>query len=76
MMSTETAAAIARGSAATSAMKYQARNVTIEMARTVGTNTALTLSASRWIGARDACASRISLTIRANTLSAPTLVAR
>ena len=76
MISTETAAAMARGSAALSARKYQAMNVTIATVTTTGTNTALTLSARRCIGAREACASRINLTIRASTLSAPTLVAR
>jgi hypothetical protein len=46
-MRTETAAAIARGNAAVSAKKYQVTNVTIAIDTTTGTNTALTLSASR-----------------------------
>jgi VWFA-related protein len=54
----------------------QITTVTRLMAITVGTKTALTRSASCWIGARDACASRIRRTICASVLSAPTRVAR
>ena len=63
-------------SGAESATKYQVTNVRIAMPMIVGTNTALTRSASRWIGAREPWASRISLTICDSTLSAPTVVAR
>ena len=76
MMSTETAAAIARGKAALPARKYQPTNVTTAIVTTTGTNTALTLSARCCIGARELCASRINFTMRARTLSSPTLVAR
>ena len=41
---------------------------------TTGTNTAETRSARRWIGACDACASRISRMTCASTLLAPTAV--
>ena len=39
---------------------------------TVGTKTALTRSASRWIGARVPCAARMSATMRASVVSRPT----
>ena len=51
-------------------------NVSSAMPSTTGTKTALTLSASAWMGAREPCASRMSCTMRASTLSAPTVVAR
>ena len=43
---------------------------------TTGTKMPLMRSASFWIGAREPCASRISRTICASTLSAPSVVAR
>ena len=41
----------------------------------VGTKTAATLSARRWMGAFDPCASSTARTMRANVESAPTAVA-
>ena len=46
------------------------------MAMTTGTNTALTRSTTRWIGAFFACASSTSRTMRASTDSVPTAVVR
>ena len=46
------------------------------MPSTTGTNTAATRSASRWMGAREPCASSTSLTMRASVVSLPTRVAR
>ena len=54
----------------------RATKVAIAMEITTGTKIALIWSASRWMGARDPCAARISETMRASTLSAPTVVAR
>jgi hypothetical protein len=51
-------------------------NVAIATPMTAGTKYPETASASRWIGARDACACRTSLTIWASIVSAPTLTAR
>ena len=76
MMSTATAAAKARTAGAWSAATNQTTKVAMAIESTTGTKTALTRSARRWIGAREPCASRMSLTICASTLSAPSVVAR
>ena len=76
MTSTATAAAMARTAGAASAATNQTTNVTMEIESTTGTKIPLMRSASFWIGARDPWASRMSLTMRASTLSAPTAVAR
>jgi hypothetical protein len=76
MMSTATAAANARITSDAGLATNQTTSVATAMDSTTGTNTALTRSASRWIGAREPCASRISLTMWASTLSAPSVVAR
>ena len=66
----------AHGGARRSAARYHTTNVSTASAITTGTKTALMRSARRWMGARDPCASRISATICASTLSAPSVVAR
>ncbi len=76
MISTDTAEVNARTAGAASARRYHATKVAIAIEITAGTNTALIRSASRWSGARDACASRSSLTIRASVLADPRVVAR
>ena len=76
MMSTATAAAKARTAGAVSASTNQAANVAIAIEMTTGTKMPEIWSASRWIGAREPCASRISFTIRASTESLPSVVAR
>ena len=76
MISTETAAIMAkanRGSGPNVAQAAKARTAT---AITSGTNQPATWSASRWIGARLRCASATICTIRARTVSRPTLSAR
>src|SRR5437867_10223683 len=50
------------------------KNVRAAIPTTAGTNTDATRSASRWIGARDACASSTSLMIWFRVVSAPTRV--
>src|ERR1041384_3710191 len=50
--------------------------VAIAIAMTAGTKYPETASASRWIGAFDACACRTIVTICASMVSAPTLSAR
>ncbi len=76
MISTATAAAKARTAGAASAATNQITKVAMAIAITTGTKTALMRSARRWIGAREPWASRMSWTIRASTLSAPSVVAR
>ena len=76
MISTAIAAAIPRIAGAVSARTSQPRKVMTAMTITVGTNTALIRSASRWIGGRELCASRTIAMMRASTLAAPTVVAR
>ena len=61
-----------RGSGPTSA---HPTNVRIAITMTAGTNQAETVSARRWMGARDRCASPTSDTMRASSVSAPTRVA-
>ena len=46
------------------------------VATTAGTNTLATLSARPWMGARERCAWATISTMRANTVSSPTLAAR
>ena len=75
MMSTATAFTSPwtnRGSGPTS---VHPTNVRIAITMTAGTNQADTVSARRWIGARDRCASPTSDTMRASSVSAPTRVA-
>ncbi len=72
MISTATAltsACASRGSGPTDA---QTAKVTAATAITAGTNQPATVSASRWIGARDRCASPTRRTIRASSVSLPT----
>ncbi len=76
MISTATAAAKARTAEPESAATYQTTKVAMASDSTTGTKMPLTRSASRWIGARDPWASRISRTICASTLSDPSVVAR
>ena len=66
-------ASVNRGSGPTS---IQATNVSEAITRTSGTNTSLTRSASRWIGALEPWARSTSSTIRARAVSRPTCVAR
>mmetsp|Transcript_61810 Transcript_61810/g.146297 ORF Transcript_61810/g.146297 Transcript_61810/m.146297 type:complete len:219 (-) Transcript_61810:3343-3999(-) len=54
----------------------QPSSVRAAMPMTTGTNTALTWSTSRWIGAFFACADSTSRTMRARVDSAPTAVVR
>ena len=53
-------------------MAAQTANVTTATAITAGTNQPATVSASRWIGARDRCASLTRRTICASSVSLPT----
>ena len=76
IISTATAAALARTSAASVATRYQTTKVTTASSMTTGTKMPEMRSASRCMGARDPCASRIRVTICASTLSLPTVVAR
>ncbi len=55
---------------------HQPRNVSAAIPNTTGTNTALTRSTRRWIGALLACAPSTMRTMRASVVSAPTAVAR
>ena len=74
MISTATAAL----NAASVCLPADSPNTSVrnEIANTTGTNTALTLSATRCTGAFVACASRTSLAMRAKVVSEPTRVAR
>ncbi len=65
MISTATAAAKAR--TAEPSATYQVTKVAMASEITTGTKMPLTRSASRWMGAREPWASRISLTIRASS---------
>jgi hypothetical protein len=76
MISTATAAVKARTSAASGVAMNHTTKVAIAIEITTGTKTPLIRSASRWIGAREPCASLISVTICASTLLAPSVVAR
>jgi hypothetical protein len=66
-------ASVSRGSGPAT---YQATKVSVAAIRTSGTNTSLTLSASRWMGALLPCAWRTRSTMRARAVSRPTRVAR
>jgi hypothetical protein len=76
MMSTDTAAAMPRTKAPSPPTSHHTISVTSAMPITTGTNTALTRSASCWIGAREAWASRIRRTICDSMPSRPSVVAR
>jgi hypothetical protein len=76
MINTATAAANARAIAPSPAASDHTTNVIAASTMTVGTKTALIRSARFWIGAREACASFINLTMCASTLSVPSVVAR
>jgi hypothetical protein len=75
MISTATVFSRARLNAGSGPNTSHARNVTPAIARTIGTNQPVTLSARRWIGAFEPWASCTSRTIWARTVSRPTLVA-
>ena len=74
MTSTATASRIARCQSPVATP--QPSSVTKARPITTGTNTALTRSTSRWIGAFLACADSTSRTMRASVDSAPTALAR
>ena len=76
MISTATPAARPRTTPPSPPTTVQATAVTSASTITTGTKTPLIRSASRWIGARDPCASRISWTMRASIESRPSVVAR
>ncbi len=57
-------------------LRYQPPKVSRETAIIAGTKTAATLSASRWMGALEPCASSTRRIIWARTVSCPTFVAR
>ena len=75
MMSTATAASMASVKLGSGPNASHTAKVTPAMAKTVGTKTLATLSASRWIGALEPCASSTSRMICASAVSLPTLVA-
>src|SRR5690606_23513918 len=76
MMSTATALTSAKVSAGDGPTASQMRKVAAAPAITAGTNHAVTLSTSAWIGNLDPCASSTMRMICASIVSAPTLVAR
>ncbi len=76
MISTAIADTSARVSAGAGPAVNHTVNVTIATAMTAGTKNPDTASASRWIGALDACARCTILMIWASMVSAPTLSAR
>lgn len=69
MMSTETAATVAKASRGSGPQTAQARKASAAAATTSGTNQPATWSARRWIGARDRCAPTTMRTICASTVS-------
>ena len=73
---TSTATALSNACDQSPAASPHANSVTLAMAITTGTNTALTLSTMRWIGAFLACASSTNRTMRASADSAPTATVR
>ena len=73
---TSTATAFRVATLQSPAHRPQPRKVTAAIAITTGTNTALTRSTMRWIGALRAWASSTSRMIRASAVSAPTAVVR
>jgi hypothetical protein len=76
MISTATAETSARVSAGAGPTVYQRAKVARAIAMTAGTKEAEIASASRWMGALDACAWRTRRMIYASMVSAPTLLAR
>ena len=76
MISTLTAATRPKASLGSGPNQAQAANATMATAMTVGTNQPATRSASRWIGARERCASATICTICDSSVSRPTLSAR
>ena len=76
MTSTETKFRSARLKTGSGTRKYQTTKVTRPIPKTTGTKTDATLSARRWIGAFEPCASSTRWMIRASAVSAPILVAR
>ena len=74
--STATALVSAKSAAGAGPRSHQTTKVTAAMARTIGTKTAATRSAIRWIGAREPWACSTSLMIRASVVSLPTRAAR
>jgi hypothetical protein len=76
MMSTDTALTSPRVSAGSGPRSNHTTNAPMAMKMTTGTKSPATRSASRWIGALEAWASRTSRTIWARTVSDPTAVAR
>ena len=76
MIRTETAAIRPWARRGSGPQIAHAVNADRAMAMTIGTNHPETLSAMRWIGARDRCASATIWTIRASMVSRPTFSAR
>ena len=76
MTRTATALVRAKRPAGSGPNTHQATKVRAAIPSTIGTKTAATRSARRWIGAREPCASATSVTIRANAVSLPTRAAR
>src|SRR6266566_5513482 len=76
MISTAIAETSARVNAGAGPRVNHTAKVTIAIAMTAGTKYPETASATRWIGALDACACRTILMICASRLSAPTFDAR
>lgn len=76
MMRTLTATTSAWASRGSGPMVAQTTNAMSAARMTAGTNTAETRSASRWMGARERCASATIWTMCANIVSLPTLSAR
>ena len=76
MIRTDTVLSSARLKAGSGPATSQTTNVSAARPITTGTNTPVTASASRWIGAREPCASATRRTIWARTVSRPTRVAR
>src|SRR5262249_59099547 len=76
MISTAIADTSARVNAGAGPTMNHTAKVAIAIAMTAGTKYPDTASASRWIGALDACAWRTIVMICANMVSAPTLSAR
>ena len=76
MISTDTADTSAKVSAGAGPTTNHTANVAMAIAMTTGTKYAEIASASRWIGALEACACCTMRMIWANIVSAPTLAAR
>ncbi len=76
MISTLTAATSPNANRGSGPQIDQAAKAISATRMTAGTNQPETWSASRWIGARERCAAATICTIRASTVSRPTLSAR